>query len=202
MSFPLHGGDDSDQLGASRPRRDRGGGPAVPLDHDLDPHALRTVAAASRRSERGTRDRGRQPERSNRRTPPAPRTVSAMTTTLGRRIVCMVARRSDAVDGSTSRGYHRGHARPAQPARSRRDGGPRQPRRDGRSSPSCGAPGRRRRPRRGRRRPLDRPPSGARQAAGPRADRPPPRSRHRVPRAVAARRQRPVRRRGARAPAS
>ena len=59
------------------------------------------------------------------------------------------------------------------------------------------APGRRRRPRRRRRRPLDRAPPGARQAAGPRADRPPARPGIRLPRAEPARRDRPVRRRRA-----
>ena len=94
--------------------------------------------------------------------------------------------------------YHRGHARPPEPARSRQRGRPRQPRGDGGARRRAArAPGGRRRARRRRRRPLDRPASRARQAAGPRADRSAGRSGIAVPRAEPARRQRPVRRRGA-----
>ena len=73
----------------------------------------------------------------------------------------------------------------------------RQPRRDGALVADLRARQAASRPRCRRRRPLDRPPSRARQAAGPRADRPAARSRLGVPRAEPARGDRPVRRRRA-----
>ena len=154
----------------------------------------REALAAARldRDERSGR-RGGTRRRSRSRHRPPSRKTRATTATRRGRLLAARGPRSPMVPA-----YHRRHARPAQPARSRRRRDAAPTTSDGRARRRpAGAPGGRRGPRRRRRRPLDRAPSRARQAAGPRADRPPARPGLGVPRAEPARRERPVRRRGA-----